>query len=358
MKKIALLSSLIIPSVCSLGLLATTLVKAQPNNTSWYLSTNPVPVTNGVSEQFHQSLINSKPPVLDVTGDSVPKTAQAFRALMAERDKASAVTAQQVSKTLNTTINKDAVAGVNVYWVTPKKTAPEYKDKLFVYIHGGAFVYNGGLASTLEASIIATTMGIPTVAIDYRKGPDFPAPAATNDITAVWQKLLSTRKTSSMVMGGSSAGAALTMTSVQNFNTEGLAVPSALYLGTPAAEVAMQGDSRFINEGIDRNLGAWRGATEKTVAIYVGDNDPKSPIVSPIYGSFDNFPPTYLISGTRDLMLSDTVRVHRSLRRAGVEADLHIYEGQSHADYMAAMQTPESKEHYQELATFMAKHLL
>ena len=45
------------------------------------------------------------------------------------------------------------------------------------------------------------------------------------------------------------------------------------------------------------------------------------------------FPPTILTSGTRDLLLCNTVRVHRKLRQAGVEAELQVYEGQSHAQY-------------------------
>ncbi|MHC4647211.1 MAG: alpha/beta hydrolase, partial [Planctomycetota bacterium] len=85
--------------------------------------------------------------------------------------------------------------------------------------------------------------------------------------------------------------------------------------------------------------------------------DHKHPYVSPVYGDFENFPPSYLITGTRDLMLSDTVRVHRKLRRAGVEADLHVYEGQSHADYLMVWNAPESDEHFAELNAFLVKHL-
>jgi hypothetical protein len=44
-------------------------------------------------------------------------------------------------------------------------------------------------------------------------------------------------------------------------------------------------------------------------------------------------PPAILISGTRDLLLSDTVRMHRALRKGGV-ADLHVYDGQAHGGYI------------------------
>jgi acetyl esterase/lipase len=91
--------------------------------------------------------------------------------------------------------------------------------------------------------------------------------------------------------------------------------------------------------------------------LYVGSRDPKDPLISPIYGSFEGFPPTILISGTRDMLLSNTVRAHRKLRAAGVEADLHVYEGQSHADYMKSFPGPESRDALGEIARFFDKHL-
>ena len=55
--------------------------------------------------------------------------------------------------------------------------------------------------------------------------------------------------------------------------------------------------------------------------------------------------------------MSDAVRVHRKMRRAGVEADLHIYEGQAHADYIYMWNSPESVEHYAELNAFLLRYL-
>ena len=134
-------------------------------------------------------------------------------------------------------------------------------------------------------------------------------------------------------------------------------LPGALYLGTPAAEIANVGDSRFINEGIDRVLISWEGICATALPMYAGDYDHKHPYVSPIYGEFADFPPTYLVSGTRDLLLSDTVRVHRKLRAAGVDADLHVYEGLSHGEYLFDIESEESVEHYAELSTFLLRHL-
>jgi acetyl esterase/lipase len=69
------------------------------------------------------------------------------------------------------------------------------------------------------------------------------------------------------------------------------------------------------------------------------------------------FPPAILTTGTRDLLLSNTVRVHRKLRQAGVDAQLQVFEGQSHAQYQFNDQAPETKEAFGEITAFFDKHL-
>jgi monoterpene epsilon-lactone hydrolase len=76
-----------------------------------------------------------------------------------------------------------------------------------------------------------------------------------------------------------------------------------------------------------------------------------------VYGDMHGFPPTILTTGTRDLLLSNTVRVHRKLRRAGIEATLQVYEGESHAQYEFDDTLPESKEAFGEIASFFGAHL-
>jgi epsilon-lactone hydrolase len=69
------------------------------------------------------------------------------------------------------------------------------------------------------------------------------------------------------------------------------------------------------------------------------------------------FPPAILTTGTRDLLLSNTVRVHRALRAVGVEAELEVYEGQSHAQYLFDDRLPETAVAFGEIAGFFDKHL-
>jgi acetyl esterase/lipase len=91
-----------------------------------------------------------------------------------------------------------------------------------------------------------------------------------------------------MAMGGTSAGAGLTMGSVHRFKELKLALPEALLLGTPGADVSKVGDSRYINEGIDRALVAWEGVIAEALIMYADEFDHKHPYVSPVYGDFEN----------------------------------------------------------------------
>ena len=81
------------------------------------------------------------------------------------------------------------------------------------------------------------------------------------------------------------------------------------------------------------------------------------PLISPVYGDFKGFPPTYLVSGTRDMFLSNTVRTHRKLRTASVVADLNVYEGFSHGEYLKVFDSPESQQVFAELGAFLLKYL-
>lgn len=347
----------ILLSLLTAGLVSTTAL-ANDNKNSLPLSTHPVPLSTAVSQEFYEFSRQFPAPNIAMLQENIPATADEWQAFIESRDVVAIERAKSLANQLGVTIKPEKIAGVDVYWVTPKEVAFELKDKLFVAVQGGAYMLNSGLASTAEAVIIAAQMKIPALAIDYRKTPTFPAPAALDDIATVWNALLKTRSAKDMVMGGSSSGGSLTTLTVQELNKQGIAVPAALYVGTPGVDMTMTGDSRFINDGLDHILGSWRGLSSAMVDAYVGDLDHSDPLVSPINGSLAHFPPVYLITGTRDLLLSDTVRLHRALKRAGADAELNVYEGQSHGDYAAALGTPESLEHYQALSDFFYRHLV
>jgi epsilon-lactone hydrolase len=160
-----------------------------------------------------------------------------------------------------------------------------------------------------------------------------------------------------MAIFGTSTGGAMTLAMVLRAQQEKLPLPAAIAPGTPWSDLTDTGDTYKSNEWVDNVLVSWDGWLGRAAKLYANGHDMKDPQLSPIYGDFRGFPPTILTSGTRDLFLSNTVRTHRKLRRAGVEADLNVYEGMSHAQYMFDVNAPENKEAFVDIARFFDAHL-
>lgn len=138
---------------------------------------------------------------------------------------------------------------------------------------------------------------------------------------------------------------------------EDLPLPAALAAGTPWTDMSKTGDSYFTNEGVDNILVSYDGWVGDAARLYAGEHDLKEPMLSPVYGDVSGFPPTLLTSGTRDLFLSNTVRMHLKLREAGVPADLIVFEGISHAHYHMSPDAPETVFHFTELGRFFERNL-
>ena len=287
----------------------------------------------------------------------VPATESDWLALIDADTEAKSAAVQAVIDESPVSVEHDEIGGVAVYHVIPDEIEPIHENHLFVHVHGGAYILNGGLACVAEALAIALGTKMRAVSIDYRMAPEYPHPAAVDNVVTVYRDLLTQRPARSMAMGGSSAGGGITLSAIQQLIELGVDVPAALFIGTPGSDLSGTGDTFHTNEGVDRNIPTYDGIIEAAVRLYAGELGLTDPRISPIYGSFDGFPPTLLASGTRDLFLSNTVRTHAKLRQAGAKADLLVYEGVSHADYLAESKAPEAQYFLAELDRFFTGHL-
>ena len=160
----------------------------------------------------------------------------------------------------------------------------------------------------------------------------------------VWKAATKMADPKNMGIFGTSAGGALTLEMVLRAKQDGLALPAAIAAGTPMSDVTNVGDSFETNKLVDNVLVSPDGFCDAAAKFYAHGHDMADPLLSPVYGDMHGFPPAILTSGTRDLLLSNTVRVHRKLRQAGVEAVLQVFEGQSHAQYYRDVTAPETKD--------------
>jgi acetyl esterase/lipase len=326
------------------------------DTTLWSITNRTIPPPKGASEIFYKSIKStSKPDPVPVM--STPDNAEAWKVFQKNRDSINALTALDLARNIQVNIEELSMNGVIVRQVIPIKVDEVFAKTLFIHLHGGAYTFNTGMAGLIEAIVLADRLQIRVLSIDYRMPPDHPFPAAQDDAIAVYKKVMADYPDYNLILGGTSAGGGLTMSTVLRLKNENIKLPSALFAGTPWTDLTKTGDSYFINDGIDRFLVLYEGVLEESALLYAGNNDLKHPYISPIYGDFSGFPPTFLLTGTRDLFLSNTVRAHRKLRDAGVTADLVVLEGISHGDYLIVLDAPESVASFLDLKNFLQNNL-
>jgi monoterpene epsilon-lactone hydrolase len=242
------------------------------------------------------------------------------------------------------------IGGVPTYVVTPAGAPTGDDAPVFLSIHGGALIMGGGDLTRVMTEISALSANVVHWAPDYRMPPAHPYPAALDDVLAVYKALLEVRDPSKIIVGGGSAGGNLAAALLLRAKDEGLPMPAALVLLTPEVDLTESGDSFVTLAHVSVGL----QSLENENRLYAGGHDLTDPYLSPLFGDVTGFPPTLLISGTRDLFLSNTVRMHRKLRESGVDADLHIFDARPHAGYGNA---PEEAAVSAEIQAFVTKHL-
>lgn len=230
-------------------------------------------------------------------------------------------------------------SGGELHRANPEGTRGRLAEVAYFDIHGGGFVVGGGEMCVLSAKLKAADYGAEVFSVDYRMLPDHPYPAALDDCLEAYTEVLKSYPPSALVVAGTSAGGNLAAALMLRARDEGLPLPAGLFLFTPALDLTLAGDSHQTNRFNDVNL---YGGVDY-IRNYAGAENLEHPYVSPLFGNFDvGWPQTLLATGTRDLLLSDTVRMHRALRRAGVKAELHVVEAGPHGGFLGA--APEDAE--------------
>ncbi len=313
--------------------------------------TLPVPPT--VSPEL--AAIIARPP--DPAFNVVPATIAAWKERIARSAAMVAAQLPALRSELGVGSEPDTIAGVKVFCLTPRTIPPRNQSRVLLHFHGGTRVLFPGESCTREGILMAGLAGYRVISVDYRMPPDHPFPATLDDAVAVYGALLEDYPAANIGVFGMSAGGSLTITTLLRAKQLGLPMPGAIAPGTPTVDLTKTGDTLFTNAMVDNVLGTWDGYVEATILLYANGRDVTDPLISPIYGDVTGFPPALLTSGTRDLYLSHTVRMHRKLRSAGVEAVLQLWEGQSHAQYLADPGVPETREYHAEVAAFFDRNL-
>lgn len=243
------------------------------------------------------------------------------------------------------------INGIDVHIATPENLPPARQGKVVLEMHGGGLVFLRGEGARRGSLREASRLGVKTISVDFRVPPDHPYPCALDDCVAAYSGVLAQYGPKNVIVSGISGGGNLAAAMLLRARDEGLALPTACILLTPEVDLTETGDTFETLAGLDPVL---RERLTTQISLYAGNSDLSHPYLSPLFGDFSKgFPPTFLQSGTRDMFLSNTVRIHRALRSAGIRADLHVWEGMPHGGFM---QSPEDDEISHEMRQFISEY--
>jgi monoterpene epsilon-lactone hydrolase len=256
------------------------------------------------------------------------------------------------------------MGGVYTDLITPRNGVDvRNRNRVLINLHGGGFLMGARIMGALESIPVASLGKIKVVAVDYREGPEYKFPAASEDVIIVYKELLKRYKARNIGIYGCSAGGVLTTEAVAWIEKEKLPLPGAIGVLCASAAGWSGGDSGALAMpliGIPTPPDSTAPPhPEVSNTPYFSEADFNDPLVMPIRSDavLSKFPPTLIVTSTRDIALSSAVYTHSRLVTLGVEAELHVWEGLRHGFFTADPDLPETKEVWQVIVNFFDKHL-
>lgn len=263
--------------------------------------------------------------------------------------------AERMKQLYPVAIAHKVIGGVRTEVITPEDgVAPGNNRRVLINLHGGAFVWGEGSGGEVESIPIASLGRITVITVAYRMGPENRFPAASEDVAAVYRALLADHDPEEIGIYGASAGGILTAQSTAWIIHHGMPRPGAI--GTFCGSLAPPGgDTAAIMQPLTGGLPIDRS---NPGGPYFAGADYSDPLVMPVNSPdlLAKFPPTLLLAGSRDFLASSLYHSQRRLDAAGVETDLHIWDGLPHG-FFVDPDLPESREVYDVIVKFFERRL-
>ena len=283
-----------------------------------------------------------------------PDDLAGWTALHAAQEKGLEAPNKAVLDQLGATVTDAVIGGVPVLDIRPKGWADD--GRVIVYIHGGAFTLFSARSMAGLGALVADAAGMRMISIDYTNPPAAQWDTVQAQVDAVLKGIVAQGTPINRVaLFGDSAGGNLVMRAVLKQRDEGAALPAAVLLFSPWADLSNSGDTALTLPEADPTL-SYAGLMANSARAYAGSLNLKDPRVSPLYGDFSKgFPPTLIQDGTRTILLSDSVRSYRALKAAGQDAVIDLYEGMWHVFQGAP--APEAAEALASAGAFLRQRL-
>jgi len=240
--------------------------------------------------------------------------------------------------------------GVPGEWIIPQNSPT---DQALLYLHGGGFVFGITPPHFQMGAYLAKKMGMRILMVNYRVAPDYPFPAALDDCVTAYRWLLKQGISArNIVVAGDSAGGNLTITSLMKLRDDGDPLPAAAACLSPATDLTNKDNQH--PEFKDPLLPP--KATRFYTKSYVGHNDARDPLISPVFGNLRGLPPLLVHVGEDEILRDDAVRIASLAKSAGVDVRLEIYPRMWHV-WQINLTLPQAIQSLDDIAQFLKAHL-
>lgn len=224
------------------------------------------------------------------------------------------------------------IQGMYGEWVSVNRA--HMKKYIIMHCHGGGYSTGSSLYARTLTSKLAASTSMDVLCFDYRLAPENPYPAAVEDAMKAWNYLmLLGYGARDVILTGDSAGGNLALALVLKLKQEGRLLPRGVILMSPWTDLTSSGESFLANAQLDPVLD--RQYIEGMIEAYGAGRDLTDPMISPLFGDFEGFPPVYIQVGENEILLSDSVRLHQAFVDKNVSVRMDIFPGMWHVFQMS-----------------------
>lgn len=221
-------------------------------------------------------------------------------------------------------------------WVSVDRA--HMKKYVILYCHGGGYSTGSSIyARTLTTKLAAST-SMDVLSFDYRLAPEHPYPAALEDAMKAWDYLmLLGYGARDVIVAGDSAGGNMALSLVLKLKKQNRILPRGLVLMSPWTDLTSSGKSHLTRAEVDPVLN--EEYLKSMIENYASGQALDDPLISPLFGDFEGFPPTYIQVGDNEVLLADATMLHKKMIQANVSAKLDVFKGMWHVFQMSPLKT-------------------
>ena len=231
-------------------------------------------------------------------------------------------------------IRELAIEGMAGEWISVNRA--HMKKYIILYCHGGGYSTGSSLYARTLTTKLASSTSMDVLSFDYRLAPENPYPAAVEDAMRVWNYLmLLGYGARDVIIAGDSAGGNLALSLVLKLKEQGRLLPRGLVLMSPWTDLTSSGQTHQTRAELDPVLDA--PYLERMIENYARGQDLKNPLISPLFGNFTGFPPTYIQAGDNEILLSDATMLHEKMIEENVSVKLDVFKGMWHVFQMSPL---------------------